>query len=247
MVLPSDIGSESYKIVLVEAHELDAQRVKSILVQHVRPRFTVELSDSLADSGRVIDALVPDLVLLDLDLPDGQGIDLLHRVREAHLLVPIVVITSVSDQDTGRVALAEGAQNYWNKTALDGEQLVHMIRNAISHDQTLRRYRIVDRSARGDRIESVGRMTLGLVHDFKNLLMVIQGNASLLRTRLERTAPTNASIGAIDLAVQQGVSVCRQLLEFCKGNTYQAATLDLDVWSLSCCLSSSGRPARRRA
>jgi len=230
MVQPTEIGSEPYKIVLVEADEPDAQRVTSILVQHAVTRFTVEISESLADSSRVIDALVPDLVLLDLDLPDGRGIELLHRVREANVLVPIVVITTRDEQHIGRAALSEGAQNYWNKTALDGEHLVHMIRNAISHDQTLRRHRTgVDRSARSDRIESIGRMTLGLVHDFKNILMVIQGNAAILQSRLERTAPTTARIGAIDLAVQEGVGVCRQLLAFCKGNAYNAATLDLDV------------------
>jgi signal transduction histidine kinase len=230
MVQPTDIGREPYKIVLVEANEPDAQRVTRILVQHARPRFTVELAESFADSNRAISSLVPDLVLLDLNLPDGQGIELLHRVRAAHLLVPIVVINTLTEQDIGRAALSEGAQNYWTKSALDGEQLIHMIESAISHDQRLRRDRSgTERSARDDRIGSVGRMTLGLVHDFKNILMVIQGNAALLQHPPDRSLPTTARLSAIDLAVQEGVRVCRQLLAFCKGNPYEVATLDLDV------------------
>jgi signal transduction histidine kinase len=66
-----------------------------------------------------------------------------------------------------------------------------------------------------------------LVHDFNNILMVIQSNAALLRNTLNSTEAANDRVDAIGLAVQQAASVCRQLLAFCKGSAQMAVTLDL--------------------
>lgn len=72
------------------------------------------------------DALAPDLVLCDLGLPDGDGIDLLVEMRQLRLDVPIIVLTS--DADVGRVlrAIRSGAFDYVIK-----DQQLELVRRAL--------------------------------------------------------------------------------------------------------------------
>jgi two-component system cell cycle sensor histidine kinase/response regulator CckA len=223
-----DIRNDGLRIVLVEGNATDARRLTLLFEQRQHPHFAVELAENFADGTRMIFRTHPDLVLLDLDLPDGRGLEVLHRLREAHADVPVVVLTAQDTQATGIAAVSEGALDYLNKATVDEELLARTVQTAISREKLLQQHREdVVRLARGERAESVGRMTVGLVHDFNNMLMVIQSNAALLRNALDNHEPTNGRVEAIGLAVQQGAAVCRQLLSFCKGSANQAVVLEL--------------------
>jgi diguanylate cyclase (GGDEF)-like protein len=71
-----------------------------------------------------------DLVLLDLSLPDGEGIDSLRQVHYAVRTVPIVVLTGSDDEDLAVSAVREGAQDYLIKGHIDRQLLVRVIRYA---------------------------------------------------------------------------------------------------------------------
>jgi two-component system KDP operon response regulator KdpE len=77
-------------------------------------------------------AKAPDLVILDLGLPDMQGLDLLRRIRAAHESLPIVVLSS-RDDEAGKVeALDCGADDYVTKPfGLD--ELLARMRAALRH------------------------------------------------------------------------------------------------------------------
>lgn len=65
------------------------------------------------DAVAAIDALMPDLMLLDLYLPDEHGLDLVARLRrEGHPPVDVVVITAAKDADSVRAAMQHGALHY---------------------------------------------------------------------------------------------------------------------------------------
>ena len=89
-----------------------------------------------ATNGRTaLEALereVPDLILLDLGLPDMQGHDLLRMIREKHDGVPVVVLSS-RDDERGKVeALDLGADDYVTKP-FGMNELIARIRNALRH------------------------------------------------------------------------------------------------------------------
>ena len=67
---------------------------------------------SAAEAVDAVDRLRPDLMLLDLYLPDEHGLKLVTRLRDGHPPVDVIVITAAKDADSVRVAMQGGALHY---------------------------------------------------------------------------------------------------------------------------------------
>ena len=65
-----------------------------------------------AEAVDAVDRLRPDLMLLDLYLPDEHGLKLVARLRDGHPPVDVIVITAAKDADSVRVAMQSGALHY---------------------------------------------------------------------------------------------------------------------------------------
>jgi serine phosphatase RsbU (regulator of sigma subunit) len=74
-------------------------------------------------------------VVLDLGLPDADGLAALHRLRAVAPTVPMLVLTGFSDAARGLEAVAAGAQDYLVKGRVDGELLVRSIRYAVERQR----------------------------------------------------------------------------------------------------------------
>jgi glutamate dehydrogenase (NAD(P)+) len=72
-----------------------------------------------------------DLILLDLMLPDSEGITTFVRMREAAGATPIVILTAVDDTEIAARAVEAGAQDYLIKARLDSASLLRSIRYAV--------------------------------------------------------------------------------------------------------------------
>lgn len=73
----------------------------------------------------------PDLVLLDLTLPDARGLDTLRRLRERFAFVPVVLLTAVEDPEIEASALSAGAQDFLGKDELTARSLRRVVRYAM--------------------------------------------------------------------------------------------------------------------
>jgi diguanylate cyclase (GGDEF)-like protein len=73
----------------------------------------------------------PDLVLLDLTLPDARGMETLHRLRERFAFVPVVLLTAVEDPEIEASALRAGAQDFLGKDELTARTLRRVVRYAM--------------------------------------------------------------------------------------------------------------------
>ncbi len=72
-----------------------------------------------------------DLILLDLGLPDSDGLDTLHRVQAVAGGVPIVVLSGVADPTRATAAVQAGAQDYLVKSQIEGRVLARVIHYAV--------------------------------------------------------------------------------------------------------------------
>jgi diguanylate cyclase (GGDEF)-like protein len=122
---------EAPSILLVEDNPGDVRLVEELLRAAWVVAGSVDHVSSVEDAiGRVAED-VPACILLDLSLPDAQGLGTLERVRDAHPSVPIVVLTGTDDEAQAVQAVQEGAQDYLIKGQVDGHLLGRAIRYAI--------------------------------------------------------------------------------------------------------------------
>ncbi|MBM4264872.1 MAG: response regulator [Deltaproteobacteria bacterium] len=121
------------RLLLVEDNAGDARLLRVDLDGATSDKFAFEivhvirLSEALAQ----LHAAHFDLVLLDLSLPDGWGMDTVAQVRAACASVPIVILTSLDDEDVAIEAMRLGAQDYLIKGQASGHMLARAIRYAI--------------------------------------------------------------------------------------------------------------------
>ncbi len=123
-------------ILIVEDNPADARLIRKLLKEAPGINFQDKYVINLAESMELLRHNNISVVLLDLNLPDCQGIDTLMALKNEHLHTPIVVMTAPDDEKTTLEALKMGAQDYLVKGQIDGHILLRAIRYAIGRKQS---------------------------------------------------------------------------------------------------------------
>ncbi len=140
----SELDSENvrYRVLLVEDNEMDVAIVRrSFQKDETSPiNGSIELSvaGSLSEAIQLFQTNTYDAVLLDLGLPEGTGIEILHRVIQLNLQIPIIILTGNEDQELGFEALRSGADDYLRKKSISEETLPRSVRYSIERSQRVR-------------------------------------------------------------------------------------------------------------
>ena len=100
--------------------------------------YEVEEADTCAAARARLDVDVPDVVLLDYALPDGNAVDLLKRLKADGIDVPVLVLTGHGSIELAVTAIKEGAEQFLTKPVELGS-LVVLIERVIEHQQNTRR------------------------------------------------------------------------------------------------------------
>jgi DNA-binding NtrC family response regulator len=96
-----------------------------------REGYAAERAGTLKAGLQRIEAAEVDLVVTDLKLPDGTGLDAIRMIRERHPRVPIIMITSYSSMESAIAALRAGAVDYIIKP-FDNDEFLHAIDRALA-------------------------------------------------------------------------------------------------------------------
>jgi diguanylate cyclase (GGDEF)-like protein len=118
------------KILLVEDNSEDAEFLRVCLAQRDRSASLTRAS-LISDAVTALERERFDVVLLDLNLPDGRGVECVERLRQADDLIPIVVLSGQGDEDFAVEILNRGVQDYLVKWEGDGRIIFRAIRYAI--------------------------------------------------------------------------------------------------------------------
>ncbi|MBN2671263.1 MAG: response regulator [Deltaproteobacteria bacterium] len=123
------------RILLVEDSPSVALQIQTMLSNSNNPIFEVDHETTLeAALERITDEGI-DLVILDLGLPDSEGMETFTRMQERAVDAAMVVFTGVDDQELAFEALRLGAQDYLVKGKVDGALLIRAIRYAMERKQ----------------------------------------------------------------------------------------------------------------
>lgn len=118
-------------VLLVEDNPADAFLLQSLVTEEASGSFEFSVKESLADGIEAVSNNSYDMVLLDLHLPDSQGLDTIRNMRETTSAIPIIVLTGMDDDDLAISAMKEGAQDYLCKTNITSATIVHAMRYSI--------------------------------------------------------------------------------------------------------------------
>lgn len=114
-------------ILLIEDNPADSRLIEDYLKEIEDFRFTLLLADDLSTGLDHISKKDLDIVLVDLGLPDSQGIATVEKVLKKETGLPIIVLTGLDDIEKIKGALYEGIQDYLIKGQFDGRILVKSI------------------------------------------------------------------------------------------------------------------------
>jgi diguanylate cyclase (GGDEF)-like protein len=122
---------------LVEDNPIDAMRIRQLLARAKSVVFEVDSVANLDHATRRLSRQTPDLILLDLDLPDSVGPDTYATMACAAPTAPIVVLCRGTDEGLGIASVAQGAQDYVMKQSVSAEGLARSIRCAVERQRVV--------------------------------------------------------------------------------------------------------------
>jgi len=119
-------------ILLIEDNPGDARLLREMLKEQ-RSATNIELKhvERMSEAEAHLAEHSVDVILLDLGLPDAQGLDAVRRAFAAAPRVPLVVLTGLDDETLALQALQEGAQDYLVKGQIETRGLLRALRHAI--------------------------------------------------------------------------------------------------------------------
>ena len=125
------MNQQRIKVLLVEDEPAYARLVQEFLTGEIVSAFEPAHAGRLDDALRRLASERFDVVLLDLTLPDCQGLATYEQVHARAPSTPIVALTGFDDDQLALQAVREGAQDYVVKGQFDGKMLARVIRYAI--------------------------------------------------------------------------------------------------------------------
>ncbi|MBI4928565.1 MAG: response regulator, partial [Anaerolineae bacterium] len=125
------------RVLNIEDNPADADLLLETLeLEGKADRLDVVWEKRLQSGLRRLDTDLFDAVLLDLNLPDGSGVEVISRVRSVAPEIPLLVMTGIDDEELALQAVQAGAQDYLLKGQINAALLERSIRYAIERKRS---------------------------------------------------------------------------------------------------------------
>jgi signal transduction histidine kinase len=191
--------SHDIKILLIEDNLAEARLLKEILKGSQKNEFHLVAVSRLAEAISLLKQTNFDAILLDLTLPDSQGLESLAPLLIAAPKLPIVVLTNTNDDNLALEAVRLGAQDYLIKREVSLDILSRSLCYAIERKQTEEALResnealkmsVIERTNQLEKAQELNQLKTEFVsmlsHDFRNPLNKILLSAGLLEESRDR-------------------------------------------------------------
>jgi len=125
------------RVLLIEDDSATAQSIELMLKSEGFNVYTTDLGEEGVDLGKIYDY---DLILLDLNLPDMSGMDVLRQLRLARINTPIMILSGTAEIDTKVKTFGGGADDYLTKPFHKDELVARIhavVRRSKGHAQSV--------------------------------------------------------------------------------------------------------------
>lgn len=178
-----------FNVLLVEDSEEDRINFLRIVNKLNETSETLRIrpmeSNTLEEALSLMDYHSVDIVLLDLSLPDSEGLEGIKKIQ-THFgsKFPIIVLTGQESEKTALEAIKSGAQDYLQKREITPFSLKRSIRYAFERSETAKELeRIRIDQAKSLKMATLGEMAGGIAHEINNPLSIILGFADRIKRK----------------------------------------------------------------
>ena len=183
---PVVADSEALRVLLVEDNPTDALLVEVALEEMSAPAPILTHVELLAEAKNALQNDEFDVVLIDLNLPDGEGLGNFETLQELAPDTPMIVLTGLSDESVAVAAIARGASDYLIKGEAQTALLERSIRYAIERKRNENgRLELVKAQVEREEAEAANaakdQFLATISHELRTPLNAIMGWTSLVR------------------------------------------------------------------
>ena len=227
----------SPRILLLEDDPSDAELVQATL-EADQLVCDVNVVKTRAEFLTGLESQQIDLVLADYKLPSFDGLSALKLLLSIRPDLPFIFVSGTFGEESAIEALKIGATDYVLKTRLS--KLVPAVRRALR--EKVERQRLIeleDTLRQIQKMETLGQLTGGIAHDFKNLLMLITGNLEIIEDAVPRDDDMiRRALERTRVGADRAAALTQRLLAFSRQQTLDPKPVQInelissmaDIW-----------------
>lgn len=227
-------------ILLVEDSPTDADLLRQVFLRSGKEKWRLTHVERLSNAIAQCHENYFDVVLLDLGLPDSDGLETVTEFRESVPITPVVVLTMMDDEELALQVMARGAQDYLVKNQITTQLLVRSLRYAIEREQIFQQLKNSERKilSAWEQEQEMNLLKSSFVsmasHEFRTPMTTIRTSVELLQEfdRDLTDQKRNDYFERIKVAIKQITHLLDEILLLGSGEAgglrYQPEPLDLE-------------------
>ncbi|HEY9625360.1 MAG TPA: hybrid sensor histidine kinase/response regulator [Crinalium sp.] len=180
------MNSEALQVLLVEDSPTDAQLFQHVFFRAATGNWTLIHAERLDDAIAYCQTDRFQVALLDLRLPDSDGLDTISQFHQAVPDVPIIILTVFDDEELALQAMAQGAQDYLVKDQVTTQLLRRSIRYTLERSQIIQQLKDSERATlealdKERELNQLKSYFISMVsHEFRNPLSTLRVMSEML-------------------------------------------------------------------
>lgn len=216
------------KILLVEDDKGDSLLIRKILAVE-KSRLAIDSIGTLEEGRIYLKENIPDIILLDLSLPDSSGLETFNLIQDIRKEIPIIILSGLDNKEIATKAVKLGAQDYLVKGYFDGKLLLKSIRYAIERNHLKKELAKTIKETKKLAIEAQNAndaksaFLANMSHEIRTPMNGILGMSELLKT----TSLSSAQQDYADTIVNSAHSLLKIINDILDFSKIEAGKLEL--------------------
>lgn len=176
-------------VLVVEDNTADAVLLQQMFRKELPGSFQLVHLKTMAEALAHLEKVQVDIVLLDLGLPDGHGLDTIRRIKAVNPHVPVIILTGLEDETLSARAMKEGALDYLIKGQIENRALPRALRYAVERHRMQTETDLI----RNQQLQLKDEFLSHVSHELRSPLTAIYQFASILEDGLAGELNTDQS------------------------------------------------------